>query len=83
VNVQVILTLTGDAVILATAVPGYLSLRGRGEKTHRLAQKTEKLVNNQLDRQLSYNGQLASALTDAGQPVPEQDPPPGAAPASP
>jgi hypothetical protein len=31
------------------------------------------LVNNQLDRQLQYNGQLAAALTAAGQDVPQQE----------
>lgn len=32
------------------------------------------LVNNQLDRQLTYNQQLAAALTSAGVAVPPQDP---------
>lgn len=36
------------------------------------------LVNNQLDRQLKYNQQMAAALTRAGQPVPEQEDTPGA-----
>jgi uncharacterized iron-regulated membrane protein len=32
------------------------------------------LVNNQLDRQLTYNQQLAAALTGAGVAVPQQEP---------
>lgn len=38
------------------------------------------LVNNQLDRQLIYNQQLAAALTSAGVAVPPQDPPPSPVP---
>jgi hypothetical protein len=53
---------------LITALGGILALYLQGRKTH-------ALVNNQLDRQLTYNGKLARALTAAGIPVPEQDPP--------
>jgi hypothetical protein len=59
-----IVALTG----LITAIGGILALLVQVRRVH-------QLVNNQLDRQLSYNGQLARALTSAGIPVPRQDPP--------
>jgi outer membrane murein-binding lipoprotein Lpp len=78
-----ILTLSGQAVILAAAVLGYLSTRkkvdgvsGRVGEVHQLAAKTEKLVNNQLDRQMIYNQQMAAALVANHIPVPEQEPGP-------
>jgi hypothetical protein len=66
-------TILGQAVILIVAVLGYLSTRAKVQKVHVLAEKTEKLVNNQLDRQLLYNQQLAATLTEAGVVVPPQD----------
>lgn len=77
-NSQLALTMSGQLVILIAAVLGYLSTRKKVGDVHGLAQKTEKLVNNQLDRQLRYNGQLAAALRVSGVPVPEQEaaPPP-------
>jgi hypothetical protein len=68
VTTQEILTVTGQAVILAAAVIGYLATRRSVTKVH-------KLVNNQLDRQLRYNQELAAALVRAGLPVPPQDKP--------
>jgi hypothetical protein len=62
------LTVLGQGVILAVAVLGFLSTRRGVTKVH-------KLVNNQLDRQLTYNQQLAATLTKAGVPVPPQDEP--------
>jgi hypothetical protein len=61
-------TVLGQGVILAVAVLGFLSTRRGVTKVH-------KLVNNQLDRQLTYNQQLAATLTKAGVPVPPQDEP--------
>jgi hypothetical protein len=68
---QSVVTIVSDAVVLAAAVLGYLSTRRKVGEVH-------SLVNNQLDRQLTYNGKLAAALTAAGEPVPEQDKSPGA-----
>jgi hypothetical protein len=75
VNSEIILTATGQAVIVAVAVLGWLSTRQKVEKVHRLATKTEKLVNNQLDRQLKYNQELSAALIAAGVAVPQQEQP--------
>jgi len=61
-------TVLGQGVILAVAILGFLSTRRGVTKVH-------KLVNNQLDRQLTYNQQLAATLTKAGVPVPPQDEP--------
>jgi hypothetical protein len=66
VSTQVILTLSGQAVILAAAVLGFWSTRRGVTKVHHL-------VNNQLDRQLRYNQELAATLTRAGIDVPPQD----------
>jgi hypothetical protein len=63
-----ILTVTGQVVILAAAVIGFWSTRRGVVKVH-------KLVNNQLDRQLRYNQELAATLVRAGVPVPPQDGP--------
>jgi hypothetical protein len=63
-----IIALTG----LVTAIGGILALYLQGRRTH-------TLVNNQLDRQLIYNQQLAATLVKAGLAVPEQDPPAGEA----
>jgi len=79
-----IVALTG----LVAAVGGIIALFRRQAQTaremvvkveavHVLAQKTEKLVNNQLDRQMIYNQQLTGALIAAGIAVPEQERPPG------
>jgi hypothetical protein len=66
-----ILTASGQAVVLVGAVLGYLATRRKVEKVHRL-------VNNQLDRQLRYNQQLAEAMRKAGIQVPPQDAGPAA-----
>jgi hypothetical protein len=59
-------TVLGQGVILAVAVLGFLSTRRGVIKVH-------KLVNNQLDRQLRYNQELAATLTRAGVAVPPQE----------
>jgi hypothetical protein len=58
-------TVLGQVVIVIVAVLGWLSTRRKVTEIH-------MLVNNQLDRQLKYNQELAAALTAAGQPVPPQ-----------
>jgi hypothetical protein len=58
-------TVLGQVVIVIVAVLGWLSTRKKVTEVH-------MLVNNQLDRQLKYNQELAAALTAAGQPVPPQ-----------
>jgi hypothetical protein len=65
-RMSVWVTVLGQGVILAVAVLGFLSTRQGVRKVH-------KLVNNQLDRQLLYNQQLAATLTKAGVPVPPQE----------
>ena len=60
--------LVGQGVILAVALLGFFS-------THRGVTKVHRLVNNQLDRQLLYNQQLAAALTRGGLAVPPQNQP--------
>ena len=79
-TLEIILTASGQVVVLAAAVLGYLSTRqkiGRESRsTRRQVGQVHKLVNDQLDRQLIYNGKLATALTEAGEPVPPQDPKP-------
>jgi hypothetical protein len=68
VNTAEVLTVSGQVVILAAAVIGYLATRRSVKGVHRL-------VNNQLDRQLRYNQELAAALTLAGVAVPPQEQP--------
>jgi hypothetical protein len=55
----------GQGVVLVVAGLGFAS-------AHRGIGKVHSLVNNQLDRQLRYNADLARALTDAGITVPDQ-----------
>lgn len=74
-----IIALTG----LVGAVGGIIALFVKAHATsvqvtqvHSQVTEVHSLVNNQLDRQLTYNQQLAAALTSAGVAVPPQDPPP-------
>lgn len=67
------------AVILAvatlvTAVTGLVALFRKQTALSGQVSDVHTLVNNQLDRQLTYNQQLAAALTGAGVAVPEQEP---------
>jgi hypothetical protein len=61
-------TVLGQVVIVVVAVLGWLSTRRKVTEVH-------MLVNNQLDRQLKYNQELAAALTLAGVAVPPQEQP--------
>jgi hypothetical protein len=67
-----IVLLSGQAVTLVAAYLGYRATRNKVDKVHKLAIKTETLVNNQLDRQLDRNAELTASLTAAGVHVPEQ-----------
>ena len=66
----IIIALTG----LVTAVTGLLALFRRQGQLGTQVGQVHALVNNQLDRQLTYNQQLAAALTAAGVTVPQQEP---------
>jgi hypothetical protein len=74
-TVDTIVTLSGQAVIMITAILGYLSTRNKVKAVDDKVTKVHKAVNGQLDRQLTYNGQLAATLTASGVTVPPQDPP--------
>lgn len=71
----IIVTVSGQAVILVSAVLGYLSARRKISGVDSKLSNVHALVNNQLDRQLRYNGQLAATLTENGVPVPQQEDP--------
>lgn len=64
---------------LVSAIGGVIALFRRVGGVSDKVDTVHGLVNNQLDRQLKYNQQLAGALTAAGQAVPEQEEPPSAA----
>jgi hypothetical protein len=72
---DLIVILSGQAVTLIAAILGYLSTRNKVHRVDSKVSDVHKLVNNQLDRQLKYNGQLAATLTASGVPVPAQEEP--------
>jgi hypothetical protein len=58
---------------LISAGTGVVALFRRVGTVSTRVDEVHKLVNNQLDRQLVYSQQLTAALTEAGEPVPEQE----------
>lgn len=57
---------------LVSAIGGIVVLLRKATATHVVATRTEKLVNNQLDRRMDRNDELVRTLTAAGIEVPPE-----------
>jgi len=60
---------------LAAVLVKLRTVQAKVDATHKLGEKTEQLVNDQLDRQLRYSQQLTGALIGAHIQVPAQEQP--------